>query len=50
MNERTRLLEDAEQPLTDDRTDESRLWTRRSALALTAGFFAVGASGPARAA
>ncbi len=50
MNERTRLLEDAEHPVSDDRTVESRLWTRRSALALTAGFFAVGASGPARAA
>ncbi len=49
MNERTRLLEDAEHPLTDQ-TAESSLWTRRSALALTAGFFAVGVGAPARAA
>jgi murein L,D-transpeptidase YafK len=49
MNERTWLLEDAEHPLTDDRMVEKDLWTRRSALALTAGFFALGAS-PVRAA
>jgi murein L,D-transpeptidase YafK len=48
MNERTWLLGDAEHPLTDDRTVENNLWTRRSALALTASFFALGAA-PARA-
>src|SRR5690349_9770731 len=48
MNERTRLLEDAEHPASDSTTEQG-LWTRRSALALTAGFFAVGAA-PARAA
>ncbi len=47
MNERTRLLGDAEHP-GDDLTVENRLWTRRSALALTAGFFALSAA-PARA-
>ena len=50
MNERTWLDEDAEHPLDDDPRVENRLWTRRSAMALTAGFFAVGASAPARAA
>jgi hypothetical protein len=50
MNERIWKLEDAGHPLTDDRTVENQLWTRRSALALTAGFFAVGAMSPARAA
>ena len=51
MNERTWFHEDAaEQPLGDERTEESRLWTRRSALALTAGFLALGVSTPARAA
>ncbi len=49
MNERTWLHEEDEHPLSDDTRDES-LWTRRSALALTAGFFAVGATQPARAA
>jgi len=53
MNERTWLLGDAEHPLDDDRDPEDRtvenLWTRRSALALTAGFLALG-SVPARAA
>ena len=52
MNERTWLLGDAEHPhddQPDDRAVENNLWTRRSALALTAGFFAVGAA-PARAA
>jgi murein L,D-transpeptidase YafK len=50
MNERTWKLEDDEHPLTDDRTVENHLWTRRSALALTAGFLALGATSPARAA
>lgn len=50
MNERTWLDEDAEHPLDDDPRVENRLWTRRSALALTAGFFAVGLTAPARAA
>ena len=50
MNERTWLDEDAEHPLDDDPRVENRLWTRRSAMALTAGFFAVGASAPAQAA
>ena len=51
MNERTWLLGDAEHPHDDrpDRAVENNLWTRRSALALTAGFLAVGAA-PARAA
>ena len=49
MNERTWLQGDGEHPLTDDRTVEKQLWTRRSALALTAGFFALGATTPARA-
>ncbi|MFO1208270.1 MAG: L,D-transpeptidase family protein [Amaricoccus sp.] len=44
MNERTWLQGDGEHPLTDDRTVERQLWTRRSALALTAGFFALGAT------
>jgi murein L,D-transpeptidase YafK len=50
MNERTWLEEGAEHPLDDDPRVENRLWTRRSAMALTAGFFAVGATVPARAA
>jgi hypothetical protein len=53
MNDRTTwdLADDPEQPLTGDDPTEASLWTRRSALALTAGFFALGASGsPARAA
>lgn len=50
MNERTWFHEDAEHPLDDDPRVENRLWTRRSAMALTAGFFAVGAGAPARAA
>ena len=37
-------------PSATTRTEESRLWTRRSALALTAGFLALGVSTPARAA
>jgi len=58
MNERTWLLGDAGHPLDDDRNHErtsdegaveKHLWTRRSALALTAGFLAIGAA-PARAA
>lgn len=48
MSERT-LLADGDDPLARDGTDEARLWTRRSALALTAGFLAAGAV-PARAA
>lgn len=47
MNERTWFLGDAEHPHSDDGTVENSLWTRRSALALTAGFFALGAA-PAR--
>jgi murein L,D-transpeptidase YafK len=50
MNERTWLDEDAEHPLDDDPRVENRLWTRRSAMALTAGFFALGPTAPARAA
>ncbi len=50
MNERTWNVEDGEHPLSDDRTVENHLWTRRSALALTAGFLAAGATSPARAA
>ncbi len=51
MNERTWMNEDAAHPHPEDRTGEDSLWTRRSALALTAGFFALGATGaPARAA
>ncbi|MFO1142368.1 MAG: L,D-transpeptidase family protein [Amaricoccus sp.] len=49
MNERTWLQGDSDDPLTDDRTVEKQLWTRRSALALTAGFFALGATTQARA-
>ena len=58
MNERTWLLGDAEHPFHDpthddrasgDRSVEDRLWTRRNALTLTAGFLALG-SMPARAA
>ena len=48
MNERTWLPGDAEHPLSDDPRAERNLWTRRSALALTAGFLAMGAA-PARA-
>ena len=52
MNERTRLLGDAEHPHDDQPyapgEGENNLWTRRSALALTAGFLAAGAV-PARA-
>jgi lipoprotein-anchoring transpeptidase ErfK/SrfK len=52
MNERTRLLGGAEDPHDDQPyatgAVESDLWTRRSALALTAGFLALGAA-PARA-
>ncbi|HRO11752.1 L,D-transpeptidase family protein [Amaricoccus sp.] len=49
MNERTWLLGEAELPLDDDDLAvERKLWTRRSALALTAGFLALG-SVPARA-
>ena len=44
MNERTRLLGDAEHPHDDQPyapgEGENNLWTRRSALALTAGFLA----------
>ena len=50
MTERTWLIEDgADHPATDDTAAAKALWTRRSALALTAGFFASGAA-PARAA
>ena len=51
MDERTRLLGDAEHPHDNQPygAAENNLWTRRSALALTAGFFALGAA-PARAA
>lgn len=56
MNERTRLLGDAVHPdridpdrIDDDGAIERNLWTRRSALALTAGFLAMGTV-PARAA
>lgn len=50
MNERT-LLTDSDELLSGNRQqqDEKRLWTRRNALALTAGFLAAGAV-PARAA
>lgn len=49
MDERT-VLTDSDDLLTDGRQqDETRLWTRRNALALTAGFLAAGAL-PARAA
>lgn len=54
MNQKSHwdAVDDADRPLAEDDTSiEGRLWTRRSALALTAGFFALGASGlPARAA
>lgn len=54
MNETSKwdLADETDRPLADDDTSiEGRLWTRRSALALTAGFFALGATGlPARAA
>ncbi len=43
MDERT-LLEEGDEILPDERTMERRLWTRRNALALTAGFFAAGAA------
>jgi murein L,D-transpeptidase YafK len=49
MNERRLLHEDAEHPAGEAHSAESRLWTRRSALALTAGFLALGAGAPARA-
>ena len=48
MNERTWLTEEAEHPLGDDAATEKSLWTRRSALSLTAGFIAIGST-PARA-
>jgi murein L,D-transpeptidase YafK len=48
MDERTDWdLADEVHPLPDDRAVEGNLWTRRSALAVTAAFFAL--SGPARA-
>lgn len=54
MNQKSHwdLADETDRPLSaDDGSIEGRLWTRRSALALTAGFFAVGASAiPARAA
>lgn len=43
-------LSDDEPQVTRPGDDAGRLWTRRSALALTAGFFALGAAAPARAA
>jgi murein L,D-transpeptidase YafK len=50
MTERTWLQEDgADHPATDDNSAAEALWTRRSALALTAGFFTLGAA-PVRAA
>ncbi len=50
MTERTWLQEDgADHPETDDTAAAKALWTRRSALALTAGFLALGAA-PVRAA
>jgi len=50
MNDRTWRLDDAsDQPLADHEAAEGSLWTRRSALALTAGFLALGAT-PTRAA
>lgn len=49
MSERT-LLSDGNDAVRRDGVDETRLWTRRSALALTAGFLAATGGGPARAA
>jgi murein L,D-transpeptidase YafK len=50
MNERTLGLDRAHDPVsTEDASAAASLWTRRSAMALTAGFFALGAA-PARAA
>jgi murein L,D-transpeptidase YafK len=50
MNERTWGFDSGPELVsTDDETAAGSLWTRRSALALTAGFFALGAA-PARAA
>ena len=50
MNERTLDLDRWREPVaSDDELAAASLWTRRSALALTAGFFALGAA-PARAA
>ncbi len=50
-NARWELADDADRPLADENEPiEGKLWTRRSALALTAGFFALGATAPARAA
>jgi murein L,D-transpeptidase YafK len=50
MNERTLELDQSRDLVSaDDETAAASLWTRRSALALTAGFFALGAA-PARAA
>lgn len=43
------FADDADRPLADAHATDGSLWTRRSALALTAGFFALGGS-PARAA
>ncbi len=52
MNDRTwDLADDPDHSLTGDGSAETSLWTRRGALALTAGFIALGATGrPARAA
>ena len=50
MNERNWLDDELEHPLSGGRSEESSLWTRRSALAVTAGFLATGAAAPARAA
>jgi murein L,D-transpeptidase YafK len=45
MNDRTWLYQDApDNPPTDDGEAAANLWTRRSALALTAGFFAMNAA------
>jgi murein L,D-transpeptidase YafK len=45
MNERTWLYEDGpDHPLNDDNAVAENLWNRRSALALTAGFFAMNAA------
>jgi murein L,D-transpeptidase YafK len=50
MNERTLGFDRSREPVcTKDDSAAASLWTRRSALALTAGFFALGAA-PARAA
>ena len=49
MSDRTWSDEDPFGQATDGTDEAGRLWTRRSALALTAGFFALGAAPAARA-